>query len=242
MRPGRIVGLLGPNGSGKSTTLHCITGYHRLSSGGITIAGHPHDTAAAKNRLGFLPDDLPLPESLSGRELLMLHAHLRPGLDLAAAYDLFDVFDLADHLDKYVGDYSHGMKRKLQLVLATAHRPRLLVLDEPLRGLDPEAAILMNTVIERSAGAGNGVLIATHDLFAAERGCDEVVIVSEGRVVTQGAPAELLERHRAANLEALFLALTGIGTGLERKLQHLTHTLDPDRIDPVATEVSGGIS
>ncbi len=189
-----------------------------------------------------MPDDLPLPESLSGRELLMLHAHLRPGLDLAAAYDLFDVFDLADHLDKYVGDYSHGMKRKLQLVLATAHRPRLLVLDEPLRGLDPEAAILMNTVIERSAGAGNGVLIATHDLFAAERGCDEVVIVSEGRVVTQGAPAELLERHRAANLEALFLALTGIGTGLERKLQHLTHTLDPDRIDPVATEVSGGIS
>ena len=149
---------------------------------------------------------------------------------------------LADHLDKYVGDYSHGMKRKLQLVLATAHRPRLLVLDEPLRGLDPEAAILMNTVIERTAGAGNGVLIATHDLFAAERGCDEVVIVSEGRVVTQGAPAELLERHRAANLEALFLALTGIGTGLERKLQHLTHTLDPDRIDPVATEVSGGIS
>ena len=117
-----------------------------------------------------------------------------------------------------------------------------LVLDEPLRGLDPEAAILMNTVIERTAGAGNGVLIATHDLFAAERGCDEVVIVSEGRVVTQGAPAELLERHRAANLEALFLALTGIGTGLERKLQHLTHTLDPDRIDPVATEVSGGIS
>ena len=111
--------------------------------------------------------------------------------------------DLADHLDKYVGDYSHGMKRKLQLVLATAHRPRLLVLDEPLRGLDPEAAILMNTVIERTAGAGNGVLIATHDLFAAERGCDEVVIVSEGRVVTQGAPAELLERHRAANLEAL---------------------------------------
>lgn len=242
VRPGRIVGLLGPNGSGKSTTLHCITGYHRLSSGGITIAGHPHDTAAAKNRLGFLPDDLPLPESLSGRELLMLHAHLRPGLDLAAAYDLFDVFDLAEHLDKYVGDYSHGMKRKLQLVLATAHRPRLLVLDEPLRGLDPEAAILMNTVIERTAGAGNGVLIATHDLFAAERGCDEVVIVSEGRVVTQGAPAELLERHRAANLEALFLALTGIGTGLERKLQHLTHTLDPDRIDPVATEVSGGIS
>ena len=129
VRPGRIVGLLGPNGSGKSTTLHCITGYHRLSSGGITIAGHPHDTAAAKNRLGFLPDDLPLPESLSGRELLMLHAHLRPGLDLAAA----------------------------------------------------------------------------HDLFAAERGCDEVVIVSEGRVVTQGAPAELLERHRAANLEALSL-------------------------------------
>lgn len=223
---GQIVGLLGPNGCGKSTTLHCITGYHRITSGQVWIEGSPHQEPRAKDQLGFLPDDLPVPESLSGRELLMLHAHLRPGLQLDTAYDLFEVFELVDHLDRYVGDYSHGMKRKLQLVLALAHRPTLLVLDEPLRGLDPEAAILMNTVISSYAGAGCGVLIATHDLAAAERSCDAVVIVNQGRVVAQGAPADLKRDHAASSLEDVFLSLTGIRDGLTDKLRRLTRTLD----------------
>ncbi|MBK8446977.1 MAG: ABC transporter ATP-binding protein [Micropruina sp.] len=226
VRPGEIVGLLGPNGCGKSTTLHCITDYHNATSGEVLIAGHPHDRPSAKSRLGFLPDDLPLPESLSGRELLMLHAHLRPGLQLDTAYDLLEVFDLMDHLDRYVGDYSHGMKRKLQLVLALAHRPTLLVLDEPLRGLDPEAAILTSTVISSFAGSAGGVLIATHDLAEAERTCDSVVIVSQGRVVAQGAPADLKSEHGASSLEDVFLTLTGIRDGLAAKLRRLTLTLD----------------
>ena len=226
VRPGEIVGLLGPNGCGKSTTLHCITDYHSATSGEVSIAGHPHDQPSAKDRLGFLPDDLPLPESLSGRELLMLHAHLRAGLQLDTAYDLLEVFDLMDHLDRYVGDYSHGMKRKLQLVLALAHRPTLLVLDEPLRGLDPEAAILTNTVISSFAGSDGGVLIATHDLAEAERTCDSVVIVSQGQVVAQGAPADLKREHDAPSLEDVFLTLTGIRNGLAAKLRRLTLTLD----------------
>lgn len=225
VRPGEIVGLLGPNGCGKSTTLHCITDYHSPTSGTVLIAGEPHHEPGAKERLGFLPDDLPLPESLSGRELLMLHAHLRASLDLAVAYDLFEVFDLLEHLDRYVGDYSHGMKRKLQLVLALAHRPALLVLDEPLRGLDPEAAILTNTVINSFAGSDGGVLLATHDLADAERTCDSVVIVNRGAVVAQGAPADLKRAHGAASLEDVFLTLTGIREGLTDKVSRLTSTL-----------------
>lgn len=224
--PGEIVGLLGPNGCGKSTTLHCITDYHSPTSGEAWIAGIPHHRPSAKDRLGFLPDDLPLPESLSGRELLMLHAHLRPSLQLDTGYELLEVFDLMDHLDRYVGDYSHGMKRKLQLVLALAHRPKLLVLDEPLRGLDPEAAILTNTVISSFAGSDCGVLIATHDLAAAETTCDSVVIVNQGGVVARGAPADLKREHDAASLEEVFLILTGIRSGLSAKLRRLALTLD----------------
>jgi len=139
---GEIVGLLGPNGSGKSTTLHCLTGILSATSGTVEIAGVDHELPAAKDGFGFLPDDLPLPESLRSLEVMALHRRLRARFDRDLAEDLLELVGLTDHRDKYVGHYSHGMKRKLQLVIALAHRPRLLIMDEPMRGLDPEAAII----------------------------------------------------------------------------------------------------
>ncbi|WBQ04204.1 ABC transporter ATP-binding protein [Kribbella sp. CA-293567] len=211
---GSIVGLLGPNGSGKSTTLHCITGFHRVTAGEVLINGLPHDTPAAKNEFGFFPDDLPVPESLTADETLALHRRLRPLFDLEFAEALTETVGLLAHRKKFVGDYSHGMRRKLQLVLALAHHPRLLILDEPLRGLDPEAGALMSSVIAQFAGSGGAVLIATHDLYAAERTCDEVCILSDGKLAASGRPADIVTRTGTADLADAFVAVTGLTTSV----------------------------
>ena len=216
VRPGEITGLLGPNGSGKSTTLHCMTGLYHPSAGTIRFAGIPSELPAAKEEFGFFPDDIPYPASLTARETIAFHRRLRPVFDDRFVLRLVDVLGLGEHLDKQVGDYSHGMRRKLQLVLALAHHPRCLLLDEPLRGLDPEAAELMNAVLDQFRAEGGGVLLATHDLHAAERFCDEVVILSEGAVVAQGAPAAIVARTGTSSLPEAFVALTGLRDRVQR--------------------------
>lgn len=213
---GETVGLLGPNGSGKSTTLHCLAGIIPASAGAIRFAGIPHDDAAAKDVFGFLPDDLPLPESLRLPEVLALHRRLRPVFDEALAAELVELVGLAGHRGKYIGEYSHGMKRKLQLVTALSHRPRMLILDEPMRGLDPEAGILLRTLLEVFTRQGGAVLLATHDLAAAEDRCDRVVILSGGRVLAEGAPQALLDEYGANDLEAYFVRITGLESALVR--------------------------
>jgi ABC-type multidrug transport system ATPase subunit len=207
---GEIVGLLGPNGSGKSTTLHCIIGINEVPVGSVTLLDLPHHLPAAKNVFGFLPDDLPLPESLRMPEIFALNRRLRPGFDEGMATELVNLLGLAGHTEKYIGQYSHGMKRKLQLVTALAHRPRLLILDEPLRGLDPEAALLLRAILEFFSENGGGVLVATHDLLAAEQYCQRIVVLREGNCVAAGRPTELLRESGARSLEEYFVQVTGI--------------------------------
>ena len=224
VRAGEVTGLLGPNGSGKSTTIHCISGFIRPTSGTVKICGLSHDDVEAKDRFGFFPDDLPVPEALTARELLDFHRRLRPLFHDETAAGLADLLGLTPHLEKYVGDYSHGMKRKLQLVLALSHRPDLLILDEPMRGLDPEAGLLMNSLLRTFTREGGAILIATHDLLAAERFCDSVVILAEGRKVAAGHPGELIRESGAASLEELFVHATGLHQamlGKEEELQRL---------------------
>lgn len=208
---GEVVGLLGPNGSGKSTTLHCLTGILAPTSGSVTITGVEHERPAAKDGFGFVPDDLPLPESLRAPEVMALHRRLRTRFDPDLAEDLLELVGLAGHRDKYVGEYSHGMKRKLQLVVALAHSPPLLIMDEPIRGLDPEAAIIVTTLLQTFREQGGGVLVATHDLLAAEHFCDRVVILAHGTVITSGHPLELVQEAGVNTLEELFIQVTGLG-------------------------------
>lgn len=207
---GEIVGLLGPNGSGKSTTLHCLTGILSPTSGTVEIAGVDHERPAAKDGFGFLPDDLPMPESLRAMEVLALHRRLRSRFDRELAEDLLELVGLADQRQKYVGEYSHGMKRKLQIVIALAHRPRLLIMDEPMRGLDPEAGIIVNTLLETFREQGGAALVATHDLLAAEHYCDRVVILTNGSVIASGEPADLINEAGVTTLEELFVQVTGL--------------------------------
>ncbi len=228
---GEVVGLLGPNGSGKSSVLHCITGVVGPSAGSIAIAGIPHRTAAAKAAMGFVPDDLALPTNLTGAEYLDMVRRLQPTSDLDLMRELLDLFGLLDAQGKLIAAYSHGMKRKLQMVAALAHRPPLLILDEPFRGLDPEAHVVLRTLVESYCAAGGGVLVATHDLAGAQVYCDAVSIIADGRVVAAGAPADLMNAYGRSSLEDVFL----LATDLENRTRQLTQRIGRIRLDVAHT-------
>ncbi|WP_052207503.1 ABC transporter ATP-binding protein [Sinomonas humi] len=229
LESGMAYGLLGPNGSGKTTGLHVITGLVTPTEGSVRIAGVPIAEKRSRELFGFAPDDLPLPVALTGQEYLDFHHAMRRREDRARARELADIFDLTGDLDKQVGQYSHGMRRKLQVIAALSHEPRIAILDEPFRGLDPDAAAVLRSVLAGFRRSGRTVLIATHDLLRAERECDEVTILSRGRIVAAGAPQALIEgREGCSNLEELFLAVTGLGAAGGRREVRISSLFSSD--------------
>jgi ABC-2 type transport system ATP-binding protein len=206
--PGEIFGLLGPNGSGKSTTLHICTGLVRATHGEVWIGERRIEDKASRHRFGFAPDDLPLPGSLTGWEYLAMHDSLRGRNDRDRAADLADALGISPALDALMSDYSHGMRRKIQLVAATMHQPDLLFLDEPFRGLDPEAAATLRELLALFTAQGGSVIVATHDMLRAERDCQRVLILHNGQVAAHGSPQDLCHSYAAPDIEAVFLSVT----------------------------------
>lgn len=203
---GRITGIVGPNGSGKSTLLSCVVGIERPTAGRLLVEGHQAGTDAAKSVLSFTPDDLPMPDLLTGREYLQLICDLegrRRGL--GRALDLAEVFGIGAALKKLVGGYSHGMRRRLQFAAALSSPASILVMDEPFSGLDIEGAYLLRAALGEWRDDGGTVLVTMHELGVAERECDHVAVLSAGRAVAIGAPAELLRASGATSLEELVL-------------------------------------
>lgn len=210
---GQICGLLGPNGAGKTTLFRLLMGILKASSGTLQVAGLDafEDRVAVKRLIGFLPDEPIFYSYLSGRELLELSAGMH-GLDPDATMDwilpLADRLRLWDDLDNYAEDFSRGMKKKLGLLLAMLHRPRLLVLDEPTNGLDVESTHLFYDLIGESAEGGTTILFSSHLMDHVTRLCSHAVIIDEGSLVANGSLAELKEEFGEKNLESLFLKLT----------------------------------
>jgi ABC-2 type transport system ATP-binding protein len=214
IRSGSVHGILGPNGSGKTTALHILTGLLRPDQGRVFIGDEPIESKGSRALLGFAPDDLPLPGSLTGQEYLDFHDAMRSRDDRARAASMAEVLGISEALSKQIAQYSHGMKRKVQVIAALVHRPRLLVLDEPFRGLDPDAASVLRDLIRAFAMGGGAVLIATHDMLRAERDCDTVTVLHSGVTVASGAPAELIRGEAGATtLEDFFLGVTGLSSG-----------------------------
>lgn len=230
---GQIVGLLGPNGAGKSTTLKMLTGLLAPTSGTATICGH--DLLAhpmeVKRHVGFVPDSGAVFESLSGLEYLEMVAALY-GIPPAAARErirqFIAFFDLSfDTLtDKLLGAYSKGMRRKVVITAALLHNPPVVFFDEPLDGLDANAAVGFKALIQTLAREGKAIVYSSHILDVVERVCDRVIIIDQGVVKVDGSPAELVARHEARSLEQLFTHLTG-GDDLERKAADFARTFRP---------------
>jgi ABC-type multidrug transport system ATPase subunit len=210
---GQICGLLGPNGAGKTTLFRLLMGILKVTEGALRVDGLDafEDRVAVKRLIGFLPDEPVFYSYLSGREILALSAAMH-GLDAKATLARLEPsmirLRLAEDLDNFAEDYSRGMKKKLGLLLAMLHAPKLLVLDEPTNGLDVESTHLFYDLILDLAARGTTILFSTHLMDHVARLCSHAVIINEGRVATQGTLAALSEQYGGAALEEIFLKLT----------------------------------
>jgi ABC-2 type transport system ATP-binding protein len=216
IRRGELFGFLGPNGAGKTTTLRMIAGILQPTSGSIAIAGDDlaADPIRAKSRLGFIPDRPFVYDKLTGAEFLRFVAALY-GQDGEAVErrmeELLDLFELMPWKDELVESYSHGMRQKLIISSALLHRPEVIVVDEPMVGLDPKGQKFLKELFRAFVDRGGTVLMSTHTLDTVEEMCDRIGIIAGGRMLACGTMSEV--RHQTeggdARLEELFLKLTG---------------------------------
>lgn len=212
---GQLFGFLGPNGAGKTTTLRMIAGILQPSSGSVEIAGIDlaKDAIAAKSKLGFIPDRPFIYEKLTGAEFLRFVAGLyrQSGADVERRGDeLLALFDLAEWKHELVESYSHGMRQKLIIASAFVHRPEVIVVDEPMVGLDPKAARLLKELFREYVSRGNTIMMSTHTLEVAETLCDRIAIIQKGTIRALGTMDELrADARTGAGLEEIFLRLTG---------------------------------
>jgi ABC-2 type transport system ATP-binding protein len=213
--PGEFYALLGPNGAGKTTTLRIIAGLLQADLGTVRIAGidlleHPED---ARMHLAYLADEPAIYPKLTPIEYLEFIGALwkmDPAQSLERAVELLDLLGLAEHTNQRCEEFSRGMKQKLALAGALLHQPALLMLDEPLTGLDAHAARLVKDLLRKHVQSGGSVLLTTHILEVAERLADRIGIISRGQLISEGTLAELRSRAGSAEatLEDLFLRLT----------------------------------
>lgn len=213
VRRGELYALLGPNGAGKTTTLRMVTGLVAPDAGrievlGIDLAQAPLD---AKRRMAYLPDDPMLYGKLKPTEYLEFVAGLW-GVEARAAEprarELLDWLDLSPHAHELTEGFSRGMKQKLALAGALIHEPELLILDEPLTGLDAAAARQVKDLLLSHVAKGGTVILTTHILEVAERLAQRIGIIRAGRLIAEGTLAELRERTSGGSLEDVFLQLT----------------------------------
>jgi len=213
---GELFGFLGPNGAGKTTTLRIIAGILRPTSGtveigGVNIAENP---IAAKAKLGYIPDRPFIYEKLTGAEFLRFVAGLydQEGPQIEhRARELLALFDLEDRRDELVESYSHGMRQKLIISSAFVHRPEVIVVDEPMVGLDPKAARILKDLFREYANRGHTIMMSTHTLEVAQAMCDRIAIMQGGVLRACGTMADLRASATsgATGLEEIFLRLTG---------------------------------
>ncbi len=213
---GMLYGLLGPNGAGKTTALRIIAGILQPTSGTVTLGGFDvqKDPERAKSRLGFIPDRPFVYEKLTGAEFLRFVAGLygQNGNEIDRRIDeLLSVWELSAWRDELLEAYSHGMKQKLIISSALIHRPEVIVVDEPLVGLDPKAARMLKDIFRGFVGKGGTLLMSTHTLEVAEALCDRIAIIQGGEIRAEGSMDDLRRQVESggADLEEIFLKLTG---------------------------------
>jgi ABC-2 type transport system ATP-binding protein len=219
--PGTIFGLIGPNGAGKTTTIKMMAGVLRPTGGRIYINGLDiaKEPSKVKRIIGFIPDRPFLYEKLSGFEFLRFKAGLygMKGNRLdERILDLLNLFELTEWADELIESYSHGMKQRLIIAASMIHEPKVIVVDEPMVGLDPKGARLVKGIFREWAGEGATVFISTHMLALAQEVCQQIAIVDKGRIVASGTSEDLRKQAGVeGDLERIFLEITRGGATSE---------------------------
>lgn len=216
LRPGEVYGFLGPNGSGKSTTIKMLTGILSPTSGNVTICGYDlkKEPEKAKAALGYVSDEPPLYEKLTGLEFLDFVGDLYGvprKVRKTRSSETLALLGMEDKGKEHIQSYSKGMRQKVAIAAALIHEPRVLIMDEPVTGLDPMSARILKSVVRRLARSGATVLMSTHLLEIAERMCDRVGILVEGKIVAEGTMDNLREKTGdvagGLSLEDVFISL-----------------------------------
>jgi ABC-2 type transport system ATP-binding protein len=218
--PGEVFGFLGPNGAGKTTTIKMCTGLLRPNSGMVRLGTHDivQEPLLAKRLLGYVPDNPFLYDQLTGREFVRFVARLYD-LDGGSSssvvekriQEMFEQFEMPEKADELIKSYSFGMRRKVAIAAALIHNSQIVFLDEPTSGLDPKSARWVKDLFRKLAGEGVAILMTTHIMEIAERICDRIGIIHQGKLVALGTLAELREEagRSDSTLEDIFLQITG---------------------------------
>ncbi len=227
VRRGEVFGFLGPNGAGKTTTIKMIAGLMRPTEGSVLVGGIDvaADPIRAKSVMGFIPDRPFLYEKLTGEEFLRFVGGLYriDGRRLEERMgEMFELFGLKDFRAELIEGYSHGMRQRLIMGAAFLHRPEVVVVDEPMVGLDPQGARLVKSIFREYCARGKTVFMSTHTLGVAEEVCDRIGIIHRGELIALGTREELQQGAKggADRLEAIFLQLTG-GEEMTRVVEYL---------------------
>lgn len=215
IRKGALYGFLGPNGAGKSTTIKMLTGTYSLSGGDIVVDGMSILKYPQKIKMitGYIPDQPYLYDRLTGKEFLFFCGGLF-GLDKKSVKlrieEMIETLKLGDWLNKRTEEYSQGMKQRVAIASAFLHHPRLIILDEPMVGLDPQSAVLVKQFLKRKSEEGITVFMSTHSLNVVEEICTDVGIINKGKIIFSGGLDELLsmKNELSHNFETLFIELT----------------------------------
>lgn len=212
-RKGEMVGLLGPNGAGKSTTLKILTGILPTNSGKVHIAGYalPEQHLEAKKIIGYLPESPLMYECLSGMEFLEFVARIQ-GLEERVLQPriraLLEIFELNNVRIPRISRYSKGMRQKILLSAALLHDPQVLLLDEPLSGLDVDTSILIKDLLTALAAQGKTILYSSHVLDVVEKVCHRIIVIDHGSIIADAPLDELKDRSSEKSLEDIFRKLT----------------------------------
>ncbi len=213
---GELFGFLGPNGAGKTTTIRMMAGLVKPTSGNVFINGWNiiKDPNEAKNITGFIPDRPFLYAKLTGREFLVFSGRLY-GLKKKEINKriepLMILFNMEEYVDNLIESFSHGMKQRLVMASSLIHKPQLLIVDEPMVGLDPKGANLVKKIFREICKKGTTIFMSTHTLEIAEEMCDRIGIIQKGSIVAVGTMKELREKTgtEGKKLESIFFKLTG---------------------------------
>jgi len=212
IRPGELFAFLGPNGAGKTTSMKMAVGLLRPSTGQVRVCGHDvtKEPREAKAKLSYVPDEPHLYDKLTGREFLQFIAEMYGMTDTSETDQQIERFGIGDFVDELTETYSHGMKQRLVFASAFLHHPEVLVVDEPMVGLDPKSIRLVKDLLREQASAGTTVFMSTHTLAVAEEIGDRIGIIVRGKLRFIGTLAALKEESRQhhSNLEEMFLEMT----------------------------------
>ncbi len=208
IKPGDLYAFIGHNGAGKTTALKCVCGIHSFQEGEILINGIDikTDMLSAKREIAYIPDNPDLFEYLTGIQYLNFIGdvfNLSADIRQSKIKQYSDAFEITESLGDLISTYSHGMKQKLAIISALIHDPKLLILDEPFVGLDPKASLVLKDFMRELCKNGGAVFFSTHVLEVAEKLCNKVAIIKDGKLVASGEMSEIVKKGRS--LESIFM-------------------------------------